>query len=266
MPGSHRPTAAELDGLADRMRRADALRDRTRQRVADELCHSLNSSLAIHPDTLRQAATELIEATSAATQARAGRPPGTKQTRTAQAGAVGAVGVFGAAATAVGMVVAWPAGLAMAGVGAVSGLARQRTIRRMARRRLPSLDAAEALARRRWERVAGSGADPTDLDAVVRRYDPHTDVVGDLLGHHPAVRAAQQLANDRRQAWVEAWQVAVDDPLAARPSPNTSDEPEPPASNPIADTVNADAPEVLDNDVSDGVLSRPALEPAVGIN
>lgn len=243
---ARRPTDTELDDLAAGMRRADALRDRTRQQVADELCHSLNSSLTIHPDTLRRAAAELIEATQAAALARDGRPPTAKQTRTAQAGTVGAVGALGAAATAVGLVVAWPAGLAVAGVGAASGLARQRTIRRHARLRLPGLEATEALARRRWERVAGSGADPADLEAVIRRYDPNTDMVSDLLAHHPAVRAVQRMADERRQAWVEAWQLAVDDPLSARSSIDRTSDDHPETAEPRADgtTVGGGAGEI----------------------
>lgn len=214
-----RPNQVELERLAERMRRADGLRDRTQRRVAHDLSNSLSSSLVIHPDALRVAAAELTAAIAATAQSRSGRPPSTRRARTAR---VGSVGVAGVTATAVGLVVAWPAGVAVAGVGAVGAFARHRSARRNARSHLPELEAAEGLARRRWERLAGVGADPATIDAVVRRHDAQTDLVAGLLSHHPAVRAAQRMADERRQDWVEAWQMAVGDPLLdARPAPST---------------------------------------------
>lgn len=51
---------------------------------------------------------------------------------------------------------------------------------------------------------------------MVRRHDAQTGLVAGLLTHHPAV---ERMADERRQAWVEAWQVAVGDPLlGARPT------------------------------------------------
>ncbi|HEX2576252.1 MAG TPA: hypothetical protein VHK88_07870, partial [Aquihabitans sp.] len=76
---------------------------------------------------------------------------------------------------------------------------------------VPQLEAAEGVARRRWEQLAGPGADPADVDAVVHRYDPGQRLVADLVGHHPAVRAADRVAGVHRAAWVQAWRCEVGD-------------------------------------------------------
>lgn len=241
-----RPNEVELERLAAGMRRAEDMADRTRRRVADDLSRNLTSSLVIHPDTLRDAAAELTVAMAASAEARSGRAPTSRRARAAR---IGSVGAAGATATAVGLMVAWPAGLAVAGVGAAGALARRRTGRRNARVALPQLEASEELARRRWERLAGVGTDPVDIDAIARRHDPQAGLVGDLLSHHPAVRAAQRVADERRRAWVEGWQLAVGDPLIAASSP----EPDQavalvtttPDGSSVVPSLEADAPAVL---------------------
>ncbi|MCU1371043.1 MAG: hypothetical protein JWO77_2237, partial [Ilumatobacteraceae bacterium] len=55
----------DLDGLAVAMRRAELIRDRTRDAVSSRLSVSLNTRVAIHPDTLRRAAAELLAAETA---------------------------------------------------------------------------------------------------------------------------------------------------------------------------------------------------------
>src|SRR6478609_9228984 len=55
----------DLDGLAAAMRRAELIRDRTREAVSSRLSQSLNTRVAIHPDTLRRAAAELLAAQTA---------------------------------------------------------------------------------------------------------------------------------------------------------------------------------------------------------
>ncbi|MCU1371312.1 MAG: hypothetical protein JWO77_2506, partial [Ilumatobacteraceae bacterium] len=93
-------------------------------------------------------------------------------------------------------------------VGAGAGTVR-------ARRRQPSdhtsLRSHVAVTRSRWEQVAGAGADPVDVDAVIHRYDPQDPVVAALLGENPAVRAAERVAIQRRMAWVAAWRKEVGD-------------------------------------------------------
>lgn len=203
------PAPPDLEALGVEMRRADTVRDRTRQRVADELCRTLNTSLAIHPDTLRRAAAELVEAMQRTALARSGWSTEPKRSsRLARAGSVSGLGAAGAAAA---VAATWPVGLAVTGIGVAGGLVSRQVVRRANRKRVPGLEATESLARVRWERLAGTGADPTDVEAAVRRYDPQNDVVGDLLSHHPAVRAAERMADARRKAWVEAWQATVGD-------------------------------------------------------
>ncbi len=62
----------DLDALDDAVRRAEATRDRTRAAVAQQLSQKLHTALAIHPDTLRRAAAEVLP-----TPARAGARPST---------------------------------------------------------------------------------------------------------------------------------------------------------------------------------------------
>ncbi|MCU1351582.1 MAG: hypothetical protein JWM05_791 [Acidimicrobiales bacterium] len=62
-----------------------------------------------------------------------------------------------------------------------------------------------AAAHRRWEAVAGVGADPADLDEFLRRHDPQHDLVGQLLPEVPAVRATSRFARSTRERWEAAW-------------------------------------------------------------
>lgn len=160
---------ADLTALEAAMARAELVRDRTRSGLADRLARSLNTELAIHPDTLHQAAAELIAA---------------RRRRE-----------------------------------------RADTIRWWRRRRGSSeRDAAEAdrdLAQRRWERLVGPGIDPAEVEQIVHRYDPQQDVVSNLLGHHPAVRAVDAVALERRLAFdrAAAEERAESDGTATTPGP-----------------------------------------------
>ncbi len=191
------------------MRRAEETRDRTRQAVAERLSRSFNTAIAIHPLTLHQAAAELREARVALARARRGRSPVEKQTaRRLRAG--GTSGLT-AAGLAIGALGALPLGAVVATVGLAGGAVSAVNTRQAALATVPDLELAEQRAHRRWEQLAGVGADPTDVDAVVHRYDPQHQVITDLLINNPAVRAADQLALHHRMAWVHAWRVEVGD-------------------------------------------------------
>lgn len=199
----------DLAALGAAMRRAEAVRARTRSRAAVELARTINTELAIHPDTLRRAAAELIRASASLELARRGRPPGDARVgRRLRAGGTGGLTTAGVAIGALG---ALPAGAVVVAVGLIGGAASSFVARRAVLASVPGLEAAEAVARRRWEQVAGRGTDPLAVDAVVHRYDPHHRVVADLVGRHPAVRAADRAATIRRAAWVQAWRDEVGD-------------------------------------------------------
>lgn len=66
---------AHIDLLGAAMRRAEATRERTRAAAAEQLARTINTDLAIHPDTLHRAAAELRLASSRVRQARHGRGP-----------------------------------------------------------------------------------------------------------------------------------------------------------------------------------------------
>jgi hypothetical protein len=163
----------DLDGLAAAMRRAETIRDRTRAAITERVATSLNTKVAIHPDTLRRAAAELIasEVALASTLRRDQR----RLRRMRRAGA------------------AWL------------------RLRRTVAPSHASLRGHRDLARSRWEQVAGVGADPYDVEAIIHRYDPQDDVVSALAAQHPALRAAERAAVQRRMAWVAAWRVEVGD-------------------------------------------------------
>jgi hypothetical protein len=163
----------DLEALTAAMRRTEAIRDRTREVVAAQVSASLNTTVAIHPDTLRRAAAELVAAELAL--AAAERRDRSRARRLRRAGA------------------AWL------------------RLRRVASPSHASLAAHGALARGRWEQVAGVGADPYDVEAIIHRYDPSDAVVSSLLAEHPAVRAAERAAVARRMAWVAAWRQEVGD-------------------------------------------------------
>ena len=198
----------DLDGLAAAMRRAELIRDRTREAVSTRLSASLNTRIAIHPDTIRRAAAELIAAETAleislALDARRA----TRRRRARRGGATAAT----AAGAAVAVVAVPPMGIALAAaglVGAGAGAWRAR------RRPLPdhaSLRSHVELTRSRWEQVAGAGADPAEVETVIHRYDPHDPTIAALIRENPAVRATERVAIQRRIAWVTAWRREVGD-------------------------------------------------------
>jgi hypothetical protein len=248
-PGDETSAVAErdLEALRTAMRRAELVRDRTRSRVARELCANLNTGLAIHPDTLRRAADELRAARQATAQARAGRRPGVGRAPGVRRAGIGAGVVLGG--LTVGLVGPMVIGVAVAVTGVVGGVASWWAARRSAHRAVPGLHARQQVARRRWEQLAGPDADPADVASVIRRYDPQQPVIADLLVHHPAVRAVDQVATLRRDAWVQAWRAEVGDlaappvragsPVAATPTSTLTPPPAravPPGSSPESST------------------------------
>ncbi len=64
----------DLDALDDAVRRAEETRDRTRAAVAEQLSKKLHTALAIHPDTLRRAAADVVEARDRAGRAQRRTP------------------------------------------------------------------------------------------------------------------------------------------------------------------------------------------------
>lgn len=198
----------DLDGLARSMRRAEAIRDRTRDRARAGLAQRLNTTVAIHPDTIRRAAAEVLAAEDALHAAVA-----RERRRAVRARRLPIAGAAGSAALAVALGVAVAPALGV--VVAVAGL----TGAAMARRRAQhapvsahtSLISHCHLCRVRWEQVAGVGADPAQVDTIIRRYDPQDQLVASLVAEHPAVRAADRLALQRRMAWVTAWRHEVGD-------------------------------------------------------
>lgn len=198
----------DLDGLAAAMRRAELIRDRTRDAVSSRLSASLNTRVAIHPETLRRAAAELLAAEMALRLSveqddRRSR----RRRRTRRAGASTAT----VAGTAVAVVAAPPAGAAIVAVGLLGAGADALRARRRPATDHTSLRSHVSVTRSRWEQVAGAGADPTDVESVIHRYDPHDPVVAGLIGENPAVRAAERVAIQRRMAWVSAWRKEVGD-------------------------------------------------------
>lgn len=208
---------ADLTQLSTAMRRAERVLERTRARTAQHLARSLNTDLAIHPETLHRAATELCQVDDELRRARRGHPatgPVLGTTTRAVVAVTVATGTFLAVANR-------PlAGIPLAVAGVLGAALAHLVATRRTRSKVPSLEVQEASARRRWEQLAGAGGDPTDVEAVIYRYDPRQQMVADLVGHHPAVRAAHRAARARRTAWVRAWCVAVGDPY----QPPESDE------------------------------------------
>ena len=198
----------DLDALAQAMRRAEAVRDRTRTAMSQQLSERLNTTVAIHPDTLRRAAAELTAAELALQLALDGDVRRTGRGRKARtATATGSVATGAAAA----LLLAPPVGAAIAAVGLTSaGVGRWRA-RRTPENEHASLRSHVDVCRARWEQVAGAGADPAHVEEIIRRYDPQDSVVADLVGEHPAVRAVDRLAVERRLAWVAAWRKEVGD-------------------------------------------------------
>ena len=205
----------DLDRLGASMRRAERVLERTRDRVTEGMARSLNTALAVHPDTIRRAAAEVTDAERAYRRTRAGDPVGPARGRLL-ATWLGIAGVLvGASLTITGQLLVGPP------VAAVTALAARLVVallRRLHGRHLPARADDVESARRRWHQLVGPHADPDDLETVLRRFDPQHDTVDDLASYHPAVRAARRAVEDRRRAWVAGWQTAVGDRPASAPT------------------------------------------------
>lgn len=202
------PPAIDLERLGAAMRRAEAVLERTRAQISADVARSLNSSLAIHPDTIRRAAREVTEADHALRRARAGDPPGSARGRiAATAVAVAGIGV----GTLLAVSGAPVRGLALAVATTTLALAATAALRRHHQTLIPHWANRAELARRRWQQLAGRGVEPDELDRVLERFDPQRETVGELTSCHPAVRAAEQAVADRRRAWVRGWRLTVGD-------------------------------------------------------
>lgn len=220
-PGADRRVGRDgLEDLETAMRRAESILDRTRLAASERLTAGLNTRVAIHPDTIRRAAAQLLEAREAQQRSLADlRRRATRRRR-----ALIALALAGVAGVVAGAGMAWAvspvAGASVAAVAVVA--AAGAAIGLFSARRTPSplpsapLTAALALAGRRWAQVAGTGADPGDVEAVIHRYDPQDPVVAPLVGEHPAVRAATRVVAQRREAWVAAWRSTVAERTEAR--------------------------------------------------
>jgi hypothetical protein len=198
----------DLDGLAAAMRRAEAIRDRTRAAASERLSQALNTRVAIHPDTIRRAAAELLAAQDALESAIAaeGRSRRRRQRASWSGGGVGL-----AAGAALGVAAIPVVGAVVAVVGVAGATVAVRRSRSAEASDHHSLRGHVERCRSRWEQVAGPGADPHDVEEVVHRYDPQDAVVAGLIGESPAVRAAERVALERRIAWVTAWRQEVGD-------------------------------------------------------
>lgn len=223
-----------LDRLYEAMRRAEVVLDRTRDRVVDGLARSLNTSLAIHPETVRRAAAAALRTEEALRRARAGDPPGPARARQAWS-TLGVIAVVAGVAVAVTDSLA--TGLLLIAVAAGATLVATSSVRRHHRSLVPVRLAERDLARHRWQQLAGRGVEPEDLDRVLLRYDPHRETVADLASNHPAVRAATRAVSDRRRAWVRAWEAAVATPVSDEEpptvDPSTGEAGDLPGSSPV---------------------------------
>lgn len=61
------------------------------------------------------------------------------------------------------------------------------------------------VAERNWHELAGADADPDDVDAVVRRFDPQHQEAVVLATQTATVRAASTLLDRAWKRWEEAW-------------------------------------------------------------
>jgi len=200
----------DLTGLAAAMRRAETIRDQTRSGVAAQLSRSLNTKVAIHPDTVRRSAFELLAAEKALDAALYRDHRRARRARQARIGGSASATTAGVA-TAAFAVVAPPVGVAIAAAGIAGAGASWVRSRRQPTDLHASLRSHCALARTRWEQVAGVGADPADAETIIHRYDPQDEMIAALVDHNPAVRAAERVAVQRCTAWVAAWRHEVGD-------------------------------------------------------
>jgi len=193
----------DLGRLSAAMRRTEAVQARTRASAAAHLARTVNAELAIHPDTLRRAAHELVTMRNQLERAQKGRGP--VEARLARRIRAGGPGGLVVAGIALGVIISIPVGAVVIVVGVVGGSVALMAAHRSVLTTVPLLEAAEAVSRRRWEQVAGRGVDPADVGAVIHRYDPQHRMIAALVDHHPAVRAADRAATVRRDAWIAAW-------------------------------------------------------------
>ncbi|MGI8755694.1 MAG: hypothetical protein ACR2MB_07515 [Acidimicrobiales bacterium] len=199
--------SGDLDQLTAAMRRAEKVLAQTRNAASIRLSATLNTRLAIHPDTIRRTAEDLLAARRALERALL------SIRRRRQWAAWGLVALAGLTTAAGGLVAVGWSPVIGAGIAVTAGLAVISVLRRH-RRSTPDtpsagLVAAVEIAERRWVQIGGVGADPVDVEAMIHRYDPQHQVVANLVGEHPAVRAAEQVVLTRRLAWVRAWRQAV---------------------------------------------------------
>ncbi|MGQ0831408.1 MAG: hypothetical protein ACT4OV_07000 [Microthrixaceae bacterium] len=61
------------------------------------------------------------------------------------------------------------------------------------------------VAERGWRQLAGDGVDVSALEEVVRRHDPQHEDSTTLVGQTVGVRAAEAVARQAEQRWVDAW-------------------------------------------------------------
>lgn len=202
------PRNIDLARLGEAMRRAETVLEKTRERVAGNLARSLNTSLAVHPHTIRRAAAQVTDAEHALRRARRGSPPTRSRHRILAAAISIAVLTVGVLRSTSGHLLVGSI-LILLG-GAVLALVDTH-VRQTCRRTIPSRSNDVELALRRWHQVAGQNVEPDDLERVLARFDPHHDTVVRLATEHPAVRAAERAVADRRRAWVRGWRIAVGD-------------------------------------------------------
>jgi hypothetical protein len=60
-------------------------------------------------------------------------------------------------------------------------------------------------ARRHWESLAGAGADPADVEAILRAHDPQRSVAGATAEASPTIRAVAALHRRALARWRVAW-------------------------------------------------------------
>ncbi len=236
---------ATLDDLTLAMRRAETVRDATRTRAANRLAATLNTRVAIHPDTIRRSALELLSIRHELQERGADAHRRTEHRRRALAASIATVALI--AGTAFAGSRGWPfAMIATAGAAAVTLLVALSALVAARSARSPvdldQLEEMHRLAERRWTRVSPPHTPPEDVELVIHRYEPQHKAVAALVGEHPAVRAADRAAVFRRMAWVSAWREALGDDA-------------PLATGPQAHRLQADA---LRHDTAEVVLTDPA--------
>lgn len=247
---SRRSVDATLDDLTVAMRRAETVRDATRTQAAQRLAATLNTRIAIHPDTIRRAAMELLSIRrdlAGELEAAIRRSVHRRRALVASGGALVLL-VAGATAALLGWMPGAIVGSIAAAIAiaiAITSLLSARSVRSPVD--IADLHGAECAAQRRWEQVSPPHTAPELVEQVIHRYEPQHQVVAALIGEHPAVRAAERAAVARRMAWVGAWREALGDDA-------------PLATGPHAHRLQAD---ILGRDTTEVVLTGPPSEGAI---